>query len=278
MPMATAQLKTSNVTRRTQTTTSSSATSDRAQRKDERVKARERFQRARKAELQYGRQLRSVAKQVGSIIRTFAPKGEVTNITQLTTTLERYSEMLKPWARTVAERMLTEVAQRDETAWLELGRTMGRELKRELRFAPTGEALKEQLESQVNLITSLPLDAARRVHKLTLEALTTSARAEEVKQDILRSGHVTASRAMLIARTEVARTASTLTKVRAEYVGSVGYLWRTSKDVAVRLSHKQMEGQFVRWDEPPTLDQFQGHAGTIPNCRCWPEPVIPDKF
>ena len=29
------------------------------------------------------------------------------------------------------------------------------------------------------------------------------------------------------------------------------------------------------WDSPPTLDGMKGHAGEFPNCRCYPEPVIP---
>ena len=36
-----------------------------------------------------------------------------------------------------------------------------------------------------------------------------------------------------------------------------------------------MEGKFVRWDSPPTLDGMTGHAGEFPNDRCYPEPVIP---
>jgi hypothetical protein len=31
------------------------------------------------------------------------------------------------------------------------------------------------------------------------------------------------------------------------------------------------------WDSPPTLDNLVvGHAGALPNGRCWPEPVIPE--
>ncbi|MDR0067994.1 phage head morphogenesis protein, partial [Acinetobacter sp. 11520] len=30
------------------------------------------------------------------------------------------------------------------------------------------------------------------------------------------------------------------------------------------------------WDNPPTLDNLKGHAGCLPNCRCYPEPSIPD--
>ncbi len=36
-----------------------------------------------------------------------------------------------------------------------------------------------------------------------------------------------------------------------------------------------MEGRFVPWDEPPTLDGMTAHAGEFVNCRCYPEPVIP---
>lgn len=80
----------------------------------------------------------------------------------------------------------------------------------------------------------------------------------------------------VIARTEVARTSSVLTQARAEHAGSTGYIWRTARDGDVRPSHKAMNGRFVRWGEPPTLDNLRGHAGCLPNCRCYADPVIPD--
>jgi len=92
----------------------------------------------------------------------------------------------------------------------------------------------------------------------------------------MESGDVARSRALLIARTEVTRTATTLTQARAEHIGSEGYIWRTAGDGDVRPSHRAMNGKFVRWDSPPTLDNLTGHAGCVPNCRCYAEPVIPD--
>ncbi len=50
-----------------------------------------------------------------------------------------------------------------------------------------------------------------RVVKVTFEA-----RASEIAKEIMRSGDVAKSRATLIARTEVARTARVLTQARAE--------------------------------------------------------------
>ena len=40
-------------------------------------------------------------------------------------------------------------------------------------------------------------------------------------------------------------------------------------------SHRAIEGKCVKWSEPPTLDGMAGHAGEYPNCRYYPEPVIP---
>ena len=93
--------------------------------------------------------------------------------------------------------------------------------------------------------------------------------------EIARSGEVTESRAMLIARTEVARANSMITEARAASVGSTHYIWRTAEDERVRESHAEMEGQVVAWDTPPTLsDGTTTHAGQIYQCRCYAEPII----
>lgn len=240
-------------------------------------KSRQRFARARKAELSFARQLRTIGDRVEQIIRHFAPDGVVRNMGALERALVRYSERMHDWAKASALVMLRQVDERDYLAWSQLGKTIGRSLGTEIREAPTGKALQEFLAEQVHFITSLPVDAAMRVHKLTLQSLADGGRAKEIAAEILRSGEVTKSRANLIARTEVARTASALTMVRAEYVGSEGYVWRTSLDSDVRQSHRKMEGKFVAWNNPPVLDDgTQVHAGMTYNCRCWPEPVLPD--
>lgn len=237
-----------------------------------------RFFRARRAETGYAVQLRRVARHVGHIIRGFAPEGVAEHLPELNETLNRYATILRPWARVSAARMLSEVSRRDESAWASLAKTMSRELKKEIRSAPTGEVLRKLQDEQVELITSLPIEASARVHRLTVEALSDGTRAKEIAKEIMRSGEVTESRATLIARTEVGRASTNLTEARALAVDSPGYIWRTVRDKAVRPSHREMEGQFVAWGDPPTLDNLTGHAGTLPNCRCHPEPVIPDTF
>lgn len=235
--------------------------------------------RARKLEARYAADLRRIARQVGLIVRSWAPhEGEfdLSRVPGLKLALERYADAVTPWAQATGARMVAEVAIREKRAWAEHAKAMSRALRQELERAPTGAALKEHLADQVRLITSLPREAGERVHQLTLKGLENSTRASEIAREILRTGEVTVARANLIARTEVSRTATGLTMARAQHVGSTSYVWRTARDSDVRPSHRAMEGTPVAWNDPPTLDGMTGHAGALPNCRCYPEPILPE--
>lgn len=119
--------------------------------------------------------------------------------------------------------------------------------------APTGETMRALMAEQVGLIRSIPLEAAERVHRLTIEALEDGTRAAAISKEIQRSGEVAKSRADLIARTEVSRAATSLTEARALAVGSTHYIWRTSGDSDVRPGHRAMEGRSARGPSRPTL-------------------------
>jgi SPP1 gp7 family putative phage head morphogenesis protein len=233
------------------------------------------FARARKVEERYARQLRKVARTIGDIINGF-DLVEPEAMARLQATMANYARVLEPWATSVATRMLAEVSQRDEAAWVTMSKDLSRGLRNELATAPTGQAMRVLLADQVNLITSLPTEAAERVHKLTMEALLTGTRASETAKEIMRSGEVTRSRATLIARTETARTASLLTQVRAEHVGITHFWWRTSEDGDVRPSHKKMADRVCEFANPPIVDGKPLVAGQTYNCRCWAEPIIED--
>lgn len=236
----------------------------------------ERLLMARAAESNYRSRLLQVAKQVDLIVKGMAGGGP-SALDSLQQTLRHYAAVLDPWSRAVAAYMISEVARRNLKGFEKTSEDMGKALRQELQSAPTGSTYAALMEAQVGLIKSLPLDAAERVHKLTLSGLTSGRRAESIKDEILATGQVTASRARLIARTEVARSASVLTQARALYVGSEGYIWRSSGDGDVRPTHRKMNGKYVRWDKPPktdaNLDPY--HAGCGPNCRCYPDPVLP---
>jgi SPP1 gp7 family putative phage head morphogenesis protein len=236
-----------------------------------RREARERFLAGRKAETQYAIQLSRVAKHVGDIVLGMAPQGELFEVAAIAAMLNRYADLLKPWAESVAARMVSDVAQRDAAAWVKHGREIGRALKREIDQAPTGAVMRRAIAEQAEKITSIPRDAAQRLFKLTTEGIVSGTRAKEIAAQVMASGSVSKSTSMMLARTGVSTTATALTRARAEYIGADSYIWRTSRDGDVRPSHKKMEGKVVRWDSPPTLDGWTGHVGEYANCRCFPQ-------
>lgn len=237
------------------------------------------FAKARRAENQYGIQLRRLARTVSDIIQGHPVTG-MGGISSLVEALGKYAALVQPWASTAAARMLREVSLRDTAAWETHSRQMGYALRREIREAPTGAILAQLQAEQVRLITSIPLEAAKQVHEKALAGLSMGQRFDAIAKDLFAVGDITKARATLIARTEVGRAASNLTQARAQYVGSDGYIWRTIGDVDVRPEHKKLEGKFIRWDSPPKTDKGLApyHAGCGPNCRCYAEPVIPKRF
>ena len=293
-----------------------SATLDKETRAEERARKRkefraeEEFKKAHNASTSYGAALRMYARQIAHIIGFYA-EGEPPVVPphkqpELDDALRRYTAGTLPWAKAAAWRMITEVNRRNLTAWNKYTAEMSFLLRREIMSAPTGEAMRQLLAEQVTLITSLPLDAAQRVHENTLEALTVGGRYQEQTaiergydpatrtwtrgvpvmtselEQALAKAHpeATASwlanRAALIARTETARTASVLVQARAEHIGAESYIWKTAGDWKVRPSHRRLNEHEFRWDDPPLSDppDYHAHPGQIWNCRCVALPII----
>lgn len=234
------------------------------------------WEKVRRAERQYAVQLRKIATQIGAIVDAFGAD-DPQRIDEMIETLHRYADMIKPWARAVSRRMLYEVARRDDRAWRTFAKLMGETISQQLNNAPLGLIYQTLMEQQVDLITSIPRDAANRVHALVTENIYVGARASEVAQQILATQEVSRSRANLIARTETARAASTFQRSRAEAIGSTHYVWRTVRDRRVRPLHRKLEGKVFEWSNPPITGENgeRSNPGGIYNCRCIAEPILP---
>ena len=270
------------------TTTSAGAARQRLE--EARAATAQTFSANKNAQASYGAQLRGLARQITRIIQAFAPQtpeepyqpGQVARIEQA---LARYAEAIAPWARTTAMRMVGEVNRRNKTSWRLYTEGMGRVLRQELQNAPIGLAVQQLMAEQVDLITSLPIDAAQHVHENVLRSLSLAGRPREQVgeiQEALIESYPTATeawlrqRAMLIARTETARVASVLTQARAQYVGAESYVWKTAGDWKVRPSHQRLNGSVQQWSDPPLSDlpDYHSHPGQIFNCRCVALPIV----
>lgn len=269
------------------------------QRQEER--AEEEFAKHRSAATSYGAQLRALARQVSRIIEAHGPypKGEPipsATLARIREAMGAYSLGIAPWAKATTWRMISEVNRRNKTAWEKYTQGMGQELRRQLQTAPIGAEVDQLMASQVQLITSLPLEAAQYVHQWSLRAMEEGHRAATQVERIAGQLAVSPSaafqeawenatdpeaflinRATLIARTETARAASVLTQARAKHIGAESYIWKTAGDYKVRPSHRRLAGTVQRWDDPPLSDlpDYHSHPGQVFNCRCLALPIIP---
>jgi SPP1 gp7 family putative phage head morphogenesis protein len=234
-------------------------------------------QRSKGVATTYERALRGVAKEVGKLIKGYMDSDPLNPDTEasLSRALNAYAELIGPWALHIVNNVLRQVDNQDKYVWRQHTKNMAIALRKEINNVDIGDVYKQIMLENVKMIKSIPTQAAQRVHKLVHENMIQSKRSSDLANKIMETEHVTKTRATLIARTEVSKASVALTQARALHIGSEGYIWHTVGDMLVRESHKKMNGKFVKWSEPPTLDNLTGHAGCIPNCRCWPEPEIP---
>lgn len=189
---------------------------------------------------------------------------------------------LEAWAWTVADTMLRRVATDDYDTWTRVSENLSRETKKRLKDAVVGPEFARLQREQVDLIKSIPLSAAEKVHEWTQAGLSEGSRYSTIAKKIREElGSVSDSKAMLIARTETARARSNFTQARAKSVGSTHYIWHTVGDGAVRPRHAHLDGKIFAWNDPPVCDQGKGgtpvraNPGCVWNCRCWAEPLFP---
>ena len=234
----------------------------------------------------YERRYRNALERVADAIDKMIDAWDGRNVDALAQDIASQSLRIEPWARRTAADMLHGAAMADKRRWQAMSESMSSSMRELLKkvgnASPTGAAYNRLLDDQVHLIKSMHTDQAERVHGIVREAHLTSIRANDtarlVRELWLKTGKQAGkAKAQLIARTESSRAASSLTQVRAESIGSKGYIWRTIKDTDVRKSHRDLDGEYIPWDSPPTTDNLTGHAGCVPNCRCYPEPVLPTR-
>lgn len=233
--------------------------------------------RARRAERSFAVQLRQIARNIGDIVKgLFDPTDMTASTIAVGEMLSGYADLITPWAKATSERMLADVSRRDAAGWHRLGQQINRRLVEEIATTPMQQMLADLRSTQVELIRSLPLRAKERVHELSVQALTGGGRWEEIAREIARQGEVSQGHANTIARTETGRAQTEFQRVRAEHLGSPGYVWRTALDRDVRPIHKALEGTYHTWANPPIAGERgeRAHPGAIYNCRCFCEPVL----
>jgi SPP1 gp7 family putative phage head morphogenesis protein len=185
-------------------------------------------------------------------------------------------------ARKVAEAMVQESAAANASSWRSAAmrssnsRRVYQGLRDEIRTGNLAPVLRAIAHQNAQLITSLPGSIARQMSQRAAQMVLEGKRPAEIEKEIaaLRP-HLIRSRVKLIARTEVSKAETDLTRARAQRLGIDWYVWQTSEDQRVRDSHRHMDQVLVAWDDAPAPEVLikeknmgHYHPGQIYNCRC----------
>lgn len=241
----------------------------------------------RTIERQYESQLRAVARHSAGIIKPHVVGAELIAEAAMLRRVEAYVEALDPWARRTAAKVGAAVDEANKRTWKRQAAEIKAALKDEAQ-GPIGAAQRKWQNEQVELIKSIPQDAAARAQALAREAIEDGSRAAEIAEKLQETEGVSLNKATLIARTEISKANTALTRARADGLGITHYRWVAMGDADTRESHQELSdrstgGETFAWDDPPQVgvpgtstDEGHHHPGDFPNCRCYPDPVLPD--
>lgn len=155
--------------------------------------------------------------------------------------------------------------------------------------------VNSQIDEKANLFCSIPTELAKslipHVNQWAMEGRTSEGIYTDLKAKLPDLLDFQIRR---IARTEISKTFTDITRFKCEKGGVGIYQWKASGgergDGRTRYSHRQMANVLVSWGEPPapedlfpsygksgerlksTLGHY--HAGCCPNCRCVAMPVV----
>jgi SPP1 gp7 family putative phage head morphogenesis protein len=202
--------------------------------------------------------------------------------------LSKNAAVVEDIAMRMARRMVTQLRVSNARSWRAAAAesSRGREifalLQSEMR-GNVGDRVREIVSENSRLISSIPEKLREEVNyeiaRLEREGERPSFVASYLRR---RIPELTKVRAALIARTEVGKASTALTRARAEELGIEWYEWRTSEDSRVRRSHRIMDKVLVSWSDPPNPENLAReknshgpyNAGNIFGCRCDAYPTV----
>ena len=239
------------------------------------------FDKLTPVEQRYESDLYQVSTEVNKLINAYDPN-ELDQMEELIDKLFDYSEKIIDWATNTANKIVGQLDKNSKQEWEKHSKRMSFAMKQELMKADTGTTLKKFMDDNVHLIKSLPSEAAKRIHNIIYKNLYTGElRAAGLVKEIMKTKDITKNRAATIARTEISRASTGLTKARSEAVGIDWFVWHSTKDIRTRKAHKLLDGVLVNYSDPPSPESLIGEKsygyylpGAIFNCRCYAAPLI----
>lgn len=141
------------------------------------------------------------------------------------------------------------------------------------------QVLQSWIEENVGLIKSLPQEALTEMQNIVSQGFQTGSTVTSIEKDIRTTYNAKKSSARLLARDQLGKLNSELTRQQQTDAGVAEYIWSDSGDSRVRDRHHELNGKKFRWDDPPVVTPpgkpvRRCHPGEDYQCRCVALPVF----
>lgn len=131
--------------------------------------------------------------------------------------------------------------------------------------------MDDWVNSNVDLIKSVKDKSLSSMKSIVKQGFLDGRTATAIMKDIHKVYGMDKRHARFIARDQMAKLNSELTRMQQEDAGVSQYTWSDSGDGRVRQRHKELNGKVFRWNDPPIVDKKTGrrcHPGQDYRCRC----------
>lgn len=137
-------------------------------------------------------------------------------------------------------------------------------------------AIEKWVDENVSLIKTVPTDTLNDMRDIVHNGFTSGKSTTTIMKEIQRKYNMEKSHAKLIARDQVGKLNASITEAQQRDAGIEEYVWCDCRDSRVRSSHRSLNGQRFRWDNPPVVDKKgrRCHPGRDFQCRCRAKPVF----
>ncbi len=133
------------------------------------------------------------------------------------------------------------------------------------------QLLQDWVDNNIGMIKKIPQTSLNNMRNIVIESYQSGKSTRSIMKEIQRAYNISKSHARLIARDQIAKLNSEITRFQQEDAGITQYIWSTSHDSRVRDSHNALEGKRFSWNDPPVVDEKTGrrcHPGEDYQCRC----------
>ena len=139
------------------------------------------------------------------------------------------------------------------------------------------ELLEQWFQENLGMISSIPQELVEQLRQVLWEDISNQVPVKQIAEHIQHTCKVSQNRAKFIARDQVGKLQSRLTRQQQTDAGVREYIWSSVHDSRVRQQHRKLNGKKFSWDDPPVSDPKTGrrcHPGEDYGCRCVALPVF----